>query len=330
MKGEIIYNLSNEEYHDRNGKYGDYISSSLLKLYAKSPAAYKYALDHPQEQTDAMRFGSLFHDLMASLAKYGDFDNAYRYWRDGLAIFTPPANERTGQPYGATTKAYKEAYDRFTEDCYGKTIVTMDELELAFAMAGSIYDNCGSTSEQVRKLLKWGTPEVSIFYETEEGIKIKIRPDLLTSGKIVDWKTVNTDDLSEESLNRIILRYGYHISAAQYQWVAKQVLGKWLNFYEVFVSKVPPYDAVMVNMSSILVDNYGVEHYGYGYCYDSDEDIVHPGCGALEFKRLRDLHTKCTKENHWPGAETFIPGDKYRIMEIEPPRWYNNKFIDEI
>lgn len=323
MKGEIIYNLSNEEYH-HGEKYRDYISSSQLKLYAKSPAVYKYALDHPQEETDAMRFGSLFHDLMASLATYSDFDNAYRYWRDSLALFTPPVNERTGQPYGATTKAYKEAYDRFSEDCYSKTITTMDELELAFAMAGSVYSDCGSTSEQVRKLLKWGKPEVSIFHETKDGIKIKIRPDLLTngnmnvSGKIVDWKTVNTDDLSEESLNRIILRYNYHISVAQYQWVAHKALGKWLDFYEVFVSKVPPYDAVMVNMAN------------YGYRYLPKADMVIPGCGALEFKRLLDLHTKCTKENHWPGAETFIPGDKYRIMEIEPPRWYNNKFIEEI
>lgn len=313
-----IYGLSNADYHDRNGKYGDYISSSQLKLYAKSPAAYKCALDHPQEETDAMRFGSLFHDLMASLATHKDFDNAYRYWRDSLAIFTPPVNERTGQSYGATTKAYKEAYDRFAEDCYGKTITTMNELELAYAMVSSVYNDCGSTSEQVRKLLKWGKPEVSIFHETEDGIKIKIRPDLLTGGKIVDWKSVNTDDLSEESLNRIILRYGYHISTAQYQWVAHEALSKWLDFYEVFVSKVPPYDAVMVNMAN------------YGYRYLPDADMVIPGCGAMEFKRLLDLHTRCTKENHWPGAETFIPGDKYRIMEIEPPRWYNQKFMDEI
>lgn len=315
---EIIHGLSNEEYHDRHGKYGDYISSSLLKLYAKSPSAYKYALDHPQDETDAMRFGSLFHDLMASLATHNaDWGNAMRAWSKNLAFFTPPLNSK-GKPFGATSNAYKEAYEKFLQANDGKTIISEPDYELITSMALSLLHNCGSTSEQVRKLLKWGKPEVSIFHETEDGIKIKIRPDLLTSGKIVDWKSVNTDDLSEESLNRIILRYGYHISVAQYQWVAHEALCKWLDFYEIFVSKVPPYDAVMVNMAN------------YGYRYLPDADMVIPGCGALEFKRLLDLHTKCTKENHWPGAETFIPGDKYRIMEIEPPRWYNNKFIDEI
>lgn len=84
---EIIHDLSNEEYHDRNGKYRDYISSSLLKLYTKSPAAYKYALDHPQQETDAMCFGSLFHNLMASLAEHnGDCGKAMRAWSENLAF----------------------------------------------------------------------------------------------------------------------------------------------------------------------------------------------------------------------------------------------------
>lgn len=316
---EIIHGLSNEEYHNRHGKYGDYISSSLLKLYAKSPAAYKYALVHPQEETDAMRFGSLFHGLMASLAANdGDYTRGLDEWKNGLAWYIPLINPKTGQPYGKSTKKYIDGYAEFAKGIGDKIIVTSEDVDSTIHMAHSLLNNCGSTSEQVRKLMKWGKPEVSIFHETEDGIKIKIRPDLLTSGKIVDWKSVNTDDLSEESLNRIILRYGYHVSTAQYQWVAREALGKWLDFYEVFVSKVPPYDAVMVNMAN------------YGYRYLPDADIVIPGCGAMEFKRLLDLHARCTKENHWPGAETFISGDKYRIMEIEPPRWYNNKFIDEI
>lgn len=309
---EIIHGLSNEEYH--HGKiYRDYISSSLLKLYAKSPAAYRYALDHPQEETDAMRFGSLFHDLMASLATHSDFENAYQNWRDSLAIFTPPVNERTGQPYGATTKAYKEAYDRFIEDCYGKTITTIDELELAFAMANSLYSNCGSTSEQVRKLLKWGKPEVSHFLEID-GCKCKFRPDLETKMKIIDYKTVVTDDLSERSINNIIAKYGYDISAAFYLYSEHEQSGIWKTFYWLFVSKVPPYDAVLVDASE------------WTYKYDPETNIVMPQVGAIKMKRLLDLHIKCTKDNHWPGAEINIPKDDFgrRIMRPVPPPWEVN------
>lgn len=313
---EIIENLSNEEYHHGEA-YKGYISSSQLKLYAKSPAVYKYLIEHPQEQTDAMRFGNLFHDLMAAIAESnGDYSMGHDKWVKGVASFLPPINEKTGQPYGTTTKAYAEAYQRFLADNEGLTIAPSQDVMLVVQMAQSLLNDCGSTSVQVRKLLKWGKPEVSIFYETEESIKLKIRPDLLTGQKIVDWKTVNTDDLSEESLNRIILKYGYHISAAMYQWVAHEVLGKWLDFYLVFVSKLPPYDAVMVDMKM------------YGYQYIADMDIVIPHTGALEFKRLLDLHTKCLNADYWPGAETFISGDKYKILEIKPPKYYENKFID--
>lgn len=307
-----IYGLSNDAYH-RQAPYSDYLSSSQLKWYSKSPRYARYMLDNPQPQSDAMRFGSLFHDLMASLATYSDFDNAYRYWRDTLAIFTPPVNEKTGQPYGATTKAYKESYDRFVEDCHGKTITTMDDMRLAFAMAGSLYDNCGSTSEHIRKLLKWGKPEVSHFVEYE-GCKFKFRPDLETRKKTIDYKTVATDDLSERTVNNIISKYGYDISAAFYLFMEHQQSGIWKTFYWLFVSKQPPYDAVLVDATN------------WTYQIDPNSGIVMPQVGAIKMQRLLDLHIKCLKENRYPGAEINIPKDSFgnRIMLPTPPPWEIN------
>lgn len=315
---DIIYGLSNEDYHNGEG-YRDYISSTSLKHYLKSPRYFKFMQDNPQPQTEAQKFGSLFHDLMAYLAESkGDWQRGYSEWLGRIARFNPPVNEKTGQSYGITTKAYREAYESFIQSNIGKWIADTKETDLASDMAHSLLNDCGTTSDQVRKLLKWGKPEVSVFYETEDGIKLKVRPDLLTSNKIVDWKTFAGDDLTEESINRVILKYGYHISSAQYQWVYNKVTGKWVTFYLVFVQKQPPYDCVMVDMSN------------YGYRYIKEWDMVQTGPGAVEFQRLLDLHTRCVKTNEWPGAETFIPGDKYRIMEIEPPRYYQNKFIDEI
>lgn len=309
---EIIYGLSNEDYH-HSPPYNEYLSSSQLKWYLKSPRYFKFMLDNPQEETDAMRFGSLFHDCMAALSEGATPSEVL----DAIVVFESPVNERTGQPYGVTTKAYKEAYEAFNANHNGVLVADLAEKETVSQMVNSLLYNCGATSEQVRKMLRWGTPEVSIFYETEDGIKLKIRPDLLTPKKIADWKSTTLDDLTEDSINRAILRYGYHISAAKYQYVAKQVLGKWLEFYLVFAQKHPPYDCVMVDMAN------------YGYRYLPDADMVIPGPGAIEFDKLLKLHTKCFKANEWPGAETFIPGDKYRIMEIEPPRYYANKFIED-
>lgn len=327
-----IHGLSNEQYH-RGSPYNEYLSSSQLKLYLRSPRHFKHAIDNPlEEKSDALRFGSLFHDCMAAMAEGGLLEHVI----DAIAVFEPPINAKTEQPYGATTKAYKEAYDAFSAGLNGTLVSTTEERDLVSAMLNSLLYNSGSTSEQVRKLLKWGKPEVSFFYQftekAEDGeevaIKVKVRPDLLTNYKIIDWKTVGTDDLSEESINRIILKYGYHISAAMYQWVVWKITGVWRDFYLVLVSKVPPYDCVIVNMCAVLVDIYGEKHYGYGYC-DEGDGIIVPGCGAMEFKRLLDLHIKCTKENHWPGAENSIPDNNgVRVLEITPPRYYENKFIE--
>lgn len=316
----IIHGLSNEQYH-HGEEERQYLSSSLLKKYLISPKCYKHYIDNPtEEKSDALRFGSLFHDLMASYAEHSDDEfAAIRQWEQGMAIFEPPVNKSTNKPYGATSNPYKEAYAAFLQANEGKLIVSRDEADLAYNMANSLLRDSGATSEQVRKLLKWGKPEVSFFYETEDGIKLKVRPDLLTRKKIIDWKTTTSDDFTEEAINRTILKYGYHISAAMYQYVVHEITGKWLDFILVLVSKVAPHDCVMVDMCN------------YGYRYYPESDIVAIGPGAMEFKRLLDLHIKCTKENQWPGAEQAIPENNgVRIMEIQPPRYYQYKFIEEI
>ena len=322
MTDHTIYGLSNEDYHNSE-PYRQYLSSSQLKKYLISPKAFKHSLDNPEEtKSDALRFGSLFHDCMGALAEGGSLEHII----DTIAVFEPPINAKTGQPYGTTTKAYKEAYEAFTTSLNGTLVSTAEERDMANAMLQSLLFGSGSTSEQVRKLLRWGKPEVSHFVEYE-GCKFKFRPDLTTRYRrkrqqcvdLYDWKTVATDDLSEESINRIILRYGYHISASHYQFFYHELFGIWPGFILVFVSKVAPYDCVMVDMSN------------YGYRYLPDVDMVIPGPGAMEFKRLLDLHIKCTKENHWPGAETFIPDNNgERMLEIQPPRYYERKFFDEI
>lgn len=314
-----VHGLSNERYH-----FGEeerqYLSSSQLKWYGRSPRYARHMLDNPlEEKSDALRFGSLFHDLMASVACAGGmWAQGYGAWEDSIAVFDPPLNPRTGQCYGPTTKIHTEAYENFLTENAGKQIATAAEVDLAENMAHTLLYDSGATSAQVRKLLKWGKPEVSHFIEYE-GCKFKWRPDLETPRKIIDWKSVATDDLSEESINRIILRFGYHISSSFYQFFSHEQSGIWKQFYLVLVSKMPPHDCVMVDMCN------------YGFLYYPDVDIVSMGPGAIEFRQLLDLHIKCTRDGVWPGAETFIPEDDgIRILEIQPPRYYSSKFIENI
>ena len=316
---QIVHGLPNEAYHHQ-APYSEYLSSSQLKRYAVSPKAFKFALDNPtEEKSDALRFGSLFHDLMASCAEHYDNDTeAIGEWMRGIAVFTPPKNEKTGQPYGAATKAYKEAYEAFLQGNGGKTIASNEELSLVQKMCQSLLINSGATSEQVRRLLKWAkATEVSFFYETEDGLKLKVRPDLLTRSKIVDWKTCSLDSLDEDSIARQIIKYRYDVSLSMYQWVLHEIEGKWYTPILVFVQKSEPFDAIMCDISE------------WCYTYYPDEDFVKPGVGAMEFQRLLKLHTECVRNNEWPGAESTIEADgNTRIMKPTVPYWYAMKYFE--
>lgn len=316
----VIHGLSNEQYH-HGEEERQYLSSSQLKWYLRSPKFFKHNIDNPTEdKSDALRLGSLFHDLMASCAEHYDKDTAaIQTWLDGIAVFTPPVNGKTGQPYGSTTKAYKEAYETFLQANEGKTIASQEEVDTVLKMNQSLLIDCGATSEQVCKLLKWAkATEVSYFYETEDGLKLKVRPDLLTTNKIVDWKTTALDSLDEDSIAKAIIKYGYHISLSMYQVVLHEIEGKWYTPILVFVQKQEPFDAVMCDISE------------WCYQYFPDEDFVKPGVGALEFRKLLDLHTGCVKNNEWPGAENTIEADgNTRIMKPAIPYWYAMKYFEE-
>lgn len=324
---DTIFGLSNHAYHFEQ-PYSEYLSSSQLKWYSRSPKFAKYQIDNPQEEkSEALAFGSLFHDLMAAIAEKKSLDAGLLYWYGTLAVFQAPINEKTGQPYGAATKAYKEAYDAFLTDNADKVMATEADVDLCLDMATSLYNDCGTTSEQVRKLLRWGKPEVSHFIEYE-GCKFKYRPDLeatglfkSTGGKfatLVDWKTVGTDDLSEESVNKIISKYGYDISASFYQFFYHEAFGVWPDFLWVFISKVEPYDCVIASAEK------------WAYSYNGSEDIVYPGIGAMKFRALLDQHIYCVKNNCWEGASSRIMPDfkGRRIMTPEPPAYENWKQIN--
>lgn len=316
---QTIYGLSNQAYHHEK-PYSDYLSSSQLKHYGISPKAAKFALDNPEEEkSDALRFGSLFHDLMACLAEHkGDWSKGFFQWKGGIATFDPPINPKTQTYYGATTKAYTEAYEKFLSDNQGKTVAHVLETDLAGDMAHSLLNCCGATSEQVRKLLKWAkATEVSYFHETEDGIKLKVRPDLLTRSKIVDWKTTALDSLDEDSIAKAIIRYGYDVSLSMYQYVIHEIEGKWYTPILIFVQKSEPHDCLMCDISE------------WCYTYFPEDDFVKPGVGAMEFQRLLKLHTECVKNNEWPGAENTIEADgNTRIMKPAVPYWYAMKYFE--
>lgn len=317
----IIRNLSNDDYHYAPA-YSAYLSSTQLKHLLVSPKNFKYHLDHPQTDTksNALRLGSLFHLLMEVRADhYGNEGAAYQEWLTRTAVFNPPVNPTTGKPYGAASKQYQDAYGKFMQESVGKLICTPEELDLAFRMTNSLLDVQTATGRQVDKLLKWRKEiEASYFFTTSQGIKLKIRPDLLTGSKIVDWKTCSLKQLDEESIARQIANYRYDFSMAMYQWVLKQITGQWYTPILVFVQSEPPYDTIMADISE------------WGFKYDPELDMAIPGPGALDFQQCLETLSECVTTDNWPGAENAVPSDNtYKILKPAVPYWFGKRYYQE-
>lgn len=320
-KFKRIENLSNSEYH-HSPEYSGYVSSTQLKQYLKSPKHFKHCIDARivSEETDAMQLGSLFHSLMESIDFNRQESGLYDKWEaEEIAVFHAPVNEKTGKPYGVSSNVYQSALEVFVGDNEGKILTTSEDVQLVKDMADAMFYKSGSTSRKLRTFFKSAkSREVSYFYEDEEsGVKLKIRPDMLTNSRVIDWKTTALSDLSEDSIAKAILNYGYHISLSMYQYVLHEIAGKWYTPLLVFVQKQAPHDCVICDISE--------------WCYEYNEDLddVALGVGAMEFTRLLNMHKECLSKGVWNGAESLIPKENKSIMKPRVPAWYSTKIMTD-
>lgn len=319
---DTIYDLPNEDYH-RGEPYTNYLSSTQIKHYLISPKFARYAQLHPEQfsiNPDSAEKGSLYHDAMESIVNHGSLD----HWRNNLLIFEPPINPKTNCPYGRDTQKYTNALIEAQADNPGKTLTSQSSVQLVETMVWELLNNCRETSRQIQSMLRWSTTraEVSHFVEYE-GCKFKYRPDVETKKKIYDWKTLAVDDLHEDTVNRTILKFGYHISAAFYQFFEHVRTGVWKEFYWVMQQKTAPYDAIMVSAAN------------WAFSWEPDASlpeggVVHLGVGATIFMKLLRQHIFCMQHNDFDGAQVFIqPGFRgRRILMPEPPGYTKSEIFN--
>lgn len=312
---ETIYDLPNEEYH-RGERFKDFLSSTQIKDYMVSPKFARFKALHPELfeiGVEAAEKGSLYHDAMESIVNTGSLDK----WRNSLLIFQPPINERTGCPYGRETQKYKEALAEAIDTNPGKSLTSSSDAQLVETMVFELLNCCRETSKQIKQILsfKQTKAEVSHFVEYK-GCKFKYRPDVETAKKIIDWKTVAVDDLHEDTVNRVITKFHYGISAAFYQFMEHERTGVWKEFYWVMQQKTAPYDAVFVSAAN--------------WAYHMEDGVVKMGASALVFKKLLEQHIYCSQNNDFDGAQIFIqPGFKgRRIMIPDTPSFEKNRLFN--
>lgn len=206
--------MTNHEYRTHSG-----ISKSELFKITKSPLHFKYRQEHPEEDTPALLFGRAVHKY---ILEPDDFYNEF--------AIAPIVDRRT--------KEGKAEYAKFMDECAGKDIISLTDMEVIQEMADVINSN------KYAKALLTGSHEESFFWTDDEtGEECKCRPDCLCEigGQkvIVDYKT--TDDAETSKFMNSAIKDGYDLQAGMYSEGMKKNTGDDYLFVFVAQEKKAPY-----------------------------------------------------------------------------------------
>jgi hypothetical protein len=205
-----ILSLPEAQYRAAEG-----ISKSMLDWIAppKTPAHFKAKLDGliPDEQTPAMRLGSMIH---RAILEWDTLDYVVR--PEGMVF---------------TTKEGKEWKAAQT-----KPVITQDEYQTILGMRDSV-----NAHPAVKRVLANAKTEVSLFANGEDGVLRKARIDALpeSGNVIVDIKSCQSAD--PDMMAKSVVAYRYDVQAAYYLDICKLLGIDKSEFLFVCVEKQPPY-----------------------------------------------------------------------------------------
>lgn len=296
---QYLTGVSNEEYH-----YGElfskYISSSGLKKYFDCPLEYLRYKNNPKKETEAMKLGTLWHDMLAANHPDGESLDKYK-------VLQYKVNQSTGKPYGATTKEQLEFIAQQKIENPNKTFVDQADWEKAKFMVKMIFEELYPNQHRrlFHKLFEAGSPEV-VFTAEDFGpnVHIKTRHDHDGPSYIIDYKTTRRpiNDFFYD-----IKEYGYDISLGMYRAMKKAFLieqgytseeaEKNLYWYWL-VQNTDTYDWALID---------GVDFFEIG---------------DRKFWHCINLHSDCLQKNEWPGVSMYSSG--YALRLNVPP--YFDKF----
>ena len=273
-KPGVYPNMPNENYHRANG-----ISKSGLDLIARCPALfkYKYIEGNDLEVTKPMIIGSAVHK---AVLEPGTFDQEY--------ICAPDINRRT--------KAGKAELADFQAANKNKVVLGSDD----FKEINNIADSVFSHKVARRILERGGDAEVSIFGTDQETDQlVKVRPDLLTAGSIIDLKT--TQDGSADGFSKSCANFRYHVQAAFYLDVVNgQYRNDFGDFIFIAVEKKEPY---LVSV------------------YFADSEMLE--LGRDEYRRCLEMYKQC-QSTGYSGYNSDM------VRPIALPSWYSSRLRGEL
>lgn len=199
------------------------VSSSKLRKILKSPASFKASMspDFQWPESDAMRFGFIFHNVILDKADLSSF------------VVMPKFEGHHA------SNVHKIAKATWLQDHQGQTVVTETEFRAIEGMAQSIRDH-----KDAHALLSGGLAETSGYYtDPQTGINCRIRPDFINTktNAIVDLKTCREGTF--DAFRKSIFGFRYDFQMAMYGAGYEAIEKKPADYYVfIAVEKEPPYE----------------------------------------------------------------------------------------
>jgi hypothetical protein len=289
----MIPDMSNEDYHRGPGiskSHLDRISADNGGTPLHYWAAYIDPDREPQQQTPAMRMGTLIHtavlepDTLATRTMLMPEDAPTR----------PTSRQRDAKKPSESTLEAIAWWDRFEATRAGREIITPDEHKALIRIQDRVRNH-----PIAGRLLADGEAEKSYFAktavriidhdtgevtETEE--LVKCRPDWVTSnGVMVDLKS--TESASPSAFGRSVVNYRYFVQPPWYGDIFNTLYGE------------PPAAFVFIAVEKAWPHAVGV--------YFSTADQI--DMGRDQYRKDLRLIAECKANNRWPdfGSVEALP-----------------------
>ncbi len=254
----IYSGLPNEKYHDDD----DSESSTAIKVLLIS---IKHRQDMENKSTDAMAFGTLFHDSMEVLRTKQDLSEFSRVIDGYKKNAKEPIAQFILKYYPLVHRSeYHQTIEEMTNKSTSKQslLEIAEELEEIFLdgrdkVTTDDYDRSQAMVEAIegypvtKRLINYhGNAELSFYYEVEidvDGskipVRVRVRPDDLIEFEdeiwIVDWKSIG-EDATDRNIKNASWRWRYDIQAAMYHDIVSKFTDKPVRFRLAFDESVKP------------------------------------------------------------------------------------------
>lgn len=279
----VVYGMTDDEYHGQ-GEFAEFataeFSSSAAKKILESPAHYKHTyIDGNRRESKAFDIGHAVH------AKVLGTGRASVVWPDEL--LTPSGRRSTGKDAQSWEEAQKTRGLIVVSEAEQKAIDTMAENVLAHPLAGALFEQAGH-------------PEVSLFANSPEGVRLRGRFDYLPDDRraAVDLKTAR--DASPRGFANATAEHGYDVQWAHYNDTAEYAGDPVGGMVFVVVENTAPYLVAV---------------------YQPDGEFV--SMGVTKARHARQLLQRCIESGKWPGYPE-------ELQILQPPVWsvydYQDKY----